>query len=176
MLRIRPDHFERVRQDTHILYRCYNRKPRLLYVGMTNNPEERFKQHRVEKLWWKYVDHITLEKFGSRRELAEAEAVAINEEQPKFNVVIPCADKPPSVKSNKRVRHLWPEASNFGNVVPEYGYLIEQTIEQQMYPCVECHARAIYSDGDSVACDLCATEWTFDDWFAITFGKGGNTP
>ena len=38
--KIKPDHYERLRAETHILYRCYNRSKLLLYVGMTNNPEK----------------------------------------------------------------------------------------------------------------------------------------
>lgn len=165
---IRPDHFERLRDETHILYRCFNRKSVLLYVGMTNHPESRFKQHRADKVWWKSVDHITLQRYPSRRDLAQAEADAIQEEQPKFNIAHPWGA--PTLRApGRRSTPVWSEPSAFGSVVPEYGFLIQQTLEQQLYPCVECHARAIYSEGDIVACGLCATEWPFEQWFSMTF-------
>ena len=162
---IRPDHFAEVRRNTHILYRCFNRKNALLYVGMTNHPESRFESHRKDKPWWNYVHQITMTSFSSRTELVRAEAKAIQEEKPRFNVVVPTGGLPsPNVN-----RNLWPEASRFGTVVPEYGFLINMTLEQQLYPCVECHAKAIYAQGEKISCGLCSAEWTFDKWFAMTF-------
>jgi predicted GIY-YIG superfamily endonuclease len=168
LLRIDPSHFERLRAETHILYRCYNRKESLLYVGMTNNPEDRFKHHRTHQPWWPYVDHITLQQYATRRELAGAEATAIQDEHPKFNVVTPTGT--PTLRTpGRRSVPVWSEPSAFGSVVPEYGFLIEQTLEQQLFPCVECAARAIYCEGETVTCQLCAAEWTFEQWFTMTF-------
>lgn len=171
IVKIRPDHYERLRENTHILYRCFNRRKSLLYVGMTNNPETRFKHHCANKVWWKYVDHITLQEFSNRSELARAEANAIKQEFPRFNVVEPSGGYP----NRGRARGLWPDASTFGVVTPDYGFLIDMTLEQQLYPCVECNARAIYCEGDSVSCGLCSSKWSFDDWFEMTFVRG-NTP
>jgi hypothetical protein len=61
-------------------------------------------------------------------------------------------------------------------VLPEHGFLLEQNLEQQLYPCVECHARAIYCKDETVACQLCTAEWTFDQWFAMTFEDTPTTP
>ena len=173
---IRPDHYLRVRERTHVLYRCYARHKVLLYVGITNHPEERLAQHRADKPWWKYVDHITLQNYPSRKHLIEAEAVAIREENPTFNIVKPVGVYAERRNYGRQCARLWPEASNFGTSVPEHNFLLDYTLEQQLYPCVECHARAIYCEGDTVACGLCSAEWSYDQWFAMTFYPEENTP
>lgn len=171
---IRADHYDRIRENTHVLYRCFNRRKSLLYVGITNHPEQRIKHHQVHKTWWKYVETITLEQFSSRAELVSAEAEAIRTENPCFNLVTPSGGANP--QQSGKARNVWPEASAFNTVQPDYGLLIDMTIEQQLYPCVECHARAIHCDGDTVACRLCASQWTFDQWFAMTFTNQPDTP
>jgi predicted GIY-YIG superfamily endonuclease len=166
---VRPNHYDKIRQRTHVLYRCFTRKKVLLYVGMTNDPEDRFKQHKAAQPWWNYVDHITLQRWPSRKALMEAEAVAIREERPKFNVNIPAGIYGERANFGRHVARLWPEVSAFSTYVPDHGWLIDQTLEQQLYPCTECKARAIKCVGDTVMCEICATEWTYDQWFAMTF-------
>jgi predicted GIY-YIG superfamily endonuclease len=173
---IRPDHYDKVREKTHILYRCFNRKKMLLYIGITNHPEQRFLHHRQNKVWWKYVDRITLQSFQSRRILAEAEAAAIQVEKPKFNIQIPTGAAPEHPRTRGMARTLYPHASNFATLLPDHNFYLDQSIEQQLYPCVECHARAIYCEGETVACQLCSSEWSFEQWYAMTFEKGYNTP
>jgi predicted GIY-YIG superfamily endonuclease len=173
---IKPDHYERLRSETHVLYRCYNRSKLLLYVGMTNNPELRFKHHRADKIWWKYVDRITLEDFATRRELIEAEAEAIHSEKPKFNIAYPMGAKPDPNPGRRGDKPLWGEPSTFGTVIHDHILLINQTIERQRFPCVECEARAIYCEGDTVGCELCSAKWTFDQWFEMTFKTTRDTP
>lgn len=167
---VRPDHFDKLRESTHVLYRCFNRKKRLLYVGMTNNPEDRFKHHRANKPWWKYVDHITLQELPTRKALIAAESIAIQTENPKFNAVYPVGI---DVNLGKKKAHrLWPEVSGFSTYIPDHGLLIDQTLEQQLYPCTECKARAIKCVGDTVMCELCAAEWPYEQWFSMTFVSG----
>lgn len=173
---IRPNHYYDVRKATHILYRCFNRKKVLLYVGITNHPEERFKHHLQNKVWWKYVDLITLQSFSSRRMLVEAEAGAIQAEKPMFNIQIPNGAVPVHPRTRGMARNLYPHASKFATILPDHNFYLDQSIEQQLYPCVECKARAIYCDGDTVACRLCSAEWSFDKWYAMTFEVGHDTP
>lgn len=71
----------------HVLYRFYDRSDHLLYVGITNNPAARFKQHEHGKDWWDQVASITLERHESRQALMDAEREAIVAEQPAYNVV-----------------------------------------------------------------------------------------
>lgn len=72
---------------THTLYRFFDREGRLLYVGITGNPWSRFSKHRDEKPWWDDIAHITMQRYGSREELAAAERVAIVSEKPIHNVM-----------------------------------------------------------------------------------------
>jgi predicted GIY-YIG superfamily endonuclease len=168
--KIKADHYEHQRTDRHVLYRCYSIRKALLYVGITNDPQRRFDSHSTESEWWKYVEDIELQNFPSRRMLIEAEAAAIQSENPIYNVMIPKGAVPILGRSPRmRARGLWPHASNFGKVVPDDNFLLDQTLEQQLYPCVECHARAIYCEGDTVACNSCESQWTFDSWFTMTF-------
>lgn len=69
-----------------VLYRFFDADGTLLYVGITNHPWRRFAQHAAEKPWWHEVDDIEFESFPGPRHVAEAEeAVAIWEEQPRYN-------------------------------------------------------------------------------------------
>jgi len=83
----------------HVLYRFYDGGDRLLYVGITNNPAARFKQHEHSKDWWDQVASITLEQHASRQELMDAERAAIIAERPAYNVAH-------SVTNPRRKRHL----------------------------------------------------------------------
>ena len=69
------------------LYRLYDTDDRLLYVGIANNPERRWKQHAYEKadLWWHEVTDKTVEWFESREKAAAAEIIAIRAEYPRYN-------------------------------------------------------------------------------------------
>lgn len=78
-----PDTPESVEQQ-HILYRMFDDKFRLLYVGMTLDVARRLDQHSC-KPWWPDVVHVTLERFESRPELAAAEVRVIKSEKPKHN-------------------------------------------------------------------------------------------
>lgn len=90
---------------THVLYRFYSATGQLLYVGITANPPMRFKAHRHTKDWWPEVVGITLERYATRGDLANAERRAIQVERPLHNVAHvkrreggkfqPVADEPP---------------------------------------------------------------------------------
>lgn len=69
------------------LYRLFDTDDRLLYVGIANNPERRWKQHAYEKadLWWHEVTDRTVEWFESREKAAAAEIIAIRAENPRYN-------------------------------------------------------------------------------------------
>lgn len=69
------------------LYRFYTDDGRLLYVGITRNPERRFSQHAARKRWWRDVRGISIEWYESRGEVEAAERRAIHVEKPLFNVV-----------------------------------------------------------------------------------------
>lgn len=88
--------------DTTSLYRHFNATGDLLYVGISINAFERYKQHASEKEWFDDVSNMTIERFDTRQCALEAEMSAIKNENPKYNIVgTPLANvrrKKPSVK------------------------------------------------------------------------------
>lgn len=69
------------------VYRAYDEFERLLYVGMSTNIVGRISKHRHQKPWWREpVVAITEEWFDTRAEALAAEAVAIRNEDPIYNV------------------------------------------------------------------------------------------
>jgi predicted GIY-YIG superfamily endonuclease len=70
----------------HVLYRFYGETGKLLYIGLTENPQARFKNHRFTKPWWAEVFRIDIEHFASRDSVVAAERKAIENEWPLYNV------------------------------------------------------------------------------------------
>lgn len=70
------------------LYRFYDDTDRLLYVGVTMNPPRRFRTHEGTKGWWAEVSHIALESYLERADVLSAEAAAIRNERPVYNVAL----------------------------------------------------------------------------------------
>ncbi|MCD9196042.1 GIY-YIG nuclease family protein [Streptomyces albireticuli] len=68
------------------LYRLYGADKRLLYVGISHDPESRFKRHRRKKPWWHEVDGISIHWYDARHKAGVAEANAIATENPRYNV------------------------------------------------------------------------------------------
>jgi hypothetical protein len=71
--------------EQHFLYRLWDSARRLLYVGVTNSPRDRIKEHKAEKPWWYMVDDVTTETFSTREDALRAERVALATESPIFN-------------------------------------------------------------------------------------------
>ena len=69
------------------LYRHFDEKGRLLYVGISLNAISRAKQHGKDKPWWLEVRSIQIELFPTREEAAQAEVEAIRKEKPLYNIV-----------------------------------------------------------------------------------------
>ena len=76
------------------LYRLLNADGALLYVGITNNPEVRWKAHSRKKPWWPEVSEKTVKWFDDRMAAATAEARAIRLEAPRWNVAQPDENDP----------------------------------------------------------------------------------
>jgi hypothetical protein len=90
----------------HAVYRFFNRERELLYVGETNSPKDRFKQHAAEQPWWHEVD-MRLTKitwWDSRVEGEAEEARAIKAELPKYNILLN-QDNPLRVVVRKQKRN-----------------------------------------------------------------------
>lgn len=72
---------------TSTLYRVYDAADALLYVGITNDPAERFGAHAALKPWWHEAVRISLEHYDTREKCARAELAAIRSEHPRHNIV-----------------------------------------------------------------------------------------
>lgn len=70
----------------HSLYRFYNAAGKLLYIGITDNPRRRFREHGKTKLWWAEVTVREIVHLPSRAELVAAERAAIIKERPLYNI------------------------------------------------------------------------------------------
>jgi hypothetical protein len=67
------------------LYRLYDARGVLLYVGISGDPEFRFTQHEKEKPWWRDVARRDIEWFEARPGAAAAEVAAIKIGRPRHN-------------------------------------------------------------------------------------------
>ena len=68
------------------LYRMWNAKGALLYVGISESAMSRFAQHAANKDWWGEVEKVTLEHFPNREFALVAELTAIQSENPRYNI------------------------------------------------------------------------------------------
>lgn len=68
----------------HAVYRHFDKRDVLLYVGCTYAPERRWKSHYGR--WKTYVVRTAVEWFGDRRTALAVESAAIREEHPLFNL------------------------------------------------------------------------------------------
>ncbi|MEU8829409.1 GIY-YIG nuclease family protein [Streptomyces sp900116325] len=71
------------------LYRLFDKKGRLLYVGISNDPVFRWRQHRGDKHWWPKVVDKKVTWYDTRMLALQAEALAIHTEAPIHNGVRP---------------------------------------------------------------------------------------
>lgn len=67
------------------LYRLLSKSGRLLYVGISGNPDSRWGTHSNNQPWWEEVADRKIEWFGSREAAAAAEVEAIRGERPLYN-------------------------------------------------------------------------------------------
>ena len=79
------DYADRGIEPTCFLYRHYDARGDLLYVGMTLHVWDRQTRHLTKAEWANSIYQIVVEPFATRNELIEAEAYAIKTEFPKFN-------------------------------------------------------------------------------------------
>lgn len=71
----------------YYLYRFFNAAGRLLYVGISNNPDRRWDEHADDKPWWGEVADQTSERAGDMHDALALEEDAIHRERPLYNVV-----------------------------------------------------------------------------------------
>lgn len=66
-------------------YRCYDGDGRLLYVGMSTNPEGRLMGHRLYAPWWPDMVRTVVDWYPDRYAAREAELQAMREESSVHN-------------------------------------------------------------------------------------------
>ena len=69
----------------HVLYRHFDGKGVLLYIGISGGFADRMRQHRALCPWFDEIKTITLEHYETRGQAAIAELDAIRLEQPRYN-------------------------------------------------------------------------------------------
>ena len=69
-----------------MLYRLFDQDGGLLYVGISGRWVRRLVSHAARQGWWDDVASVTRQPFPSRSEALEAEAAAIRQERPRYNV------------------------------------------------------------------------------------------
>lgn len=79
------------------LYRVWGADDLLLYIGVSKNFGQRWKQHARQQPWWDEMKRLTADEwFEFRSEAEAAEEAAIKAERPKYNKrhLVPVARKP----------------------------------------------------------------------------------
>lgn len=71
--------------EMHAVYRMYDDRGRLLYVGVTGDIGQRFGDHSMKR-WFPLVERITLEWHETRAQAVLAESRAIAKERPRYNI------------------------------------------------------------------------------------------
>jgi predicted GIY-YIG superfamily endonuclease len=85
-----------------VVYRFYDADDRLLYVGITDEPKQRWRWHARNARWWPDAVRRTLSWHELRSDSAAEEARAIREEHPLHNVAIPGLPPPRRVAAPAR--------------------------------------------------------------------------
>jgi predicted GIY-YIG superfamily endonuclease len=98
------------------LYRLYTNEGALLYVGITRDPEARWKAHAATKAWWPDVAHKEVEWHADRLLAEAAEVAAIHAELPVHNVDdSPIAPRPRALASGEftssKLKVAWSEVT-----------------------------------------------------------------
>jgi len=70
------------------LYRLFATDGALLYIGITGDLSKRLARHARTKNWWPDVSRKTVTWFQTRRHALLAEATAIRDEKPPFNLLV----------------------------------------------------------------------------------------
>ena len=78
------------------LYRFYDAREELLYVGITDDPWRRWREHMQAKPWYPRVKHQSVTWYDTRGQAETAEKRAIRAERPQFNIA--GAVRPPGAR------------------------------------------------------------------------------
>lgn len=67
------------------LYRLYDTDGNLLYIGITNHPERRWRNHSYIQGWWHLVSRREVNWYDRRTVAEDAERHAVRAEGPRFD-------------------------------------------------------------------------------------------
>lgn len=70
-----------------VVYRLYDKNDRLIYIGATHHLPMRMKFHEQRSWWNDLIGRIEYADYPTRDDALAAEAVAIQEEEPVYNVL-----------------------------------------------------------------------------------------
>lgn len=73
----------------HYLYRAFDERDRLLYVGRTCNPPGRFSAHQSTSAWWPRMVRHQIDGPMTFNDVQQREREAINSEAPLYNMDTP---------------------------------------------------------------------------------------
>lgn len=73
-------------QGRTAVYRLYDRGDALIYVGISNLPQQRWKHHAAMQPWWPEVVVREIEWYETRAEAERAEDRCISAVRPRYNV------------------------------------------------------------------------------------------
>jgi hypothetical protein len=88
--------------DRTSLYRHFDAKGQLLYVGVSLSHVARLGQHRSKSGWYWDIAWVDVQHFETRERALYAEAIAIRDEKPLHNTMIPIP-RDPDAKPAPRV-------------------------------------------------------------------------
>lgn len=149
-----PGRSHRLENRANVLYRMYDAKDGLLYIGITTNLEDRMADHRGFKGWWREVSTIKLEHFPTRSSAEDAERLAIETEVPRWNVrhgVSPAERLAPTSSAVGKMRHrnfriedeLWIEATRIAEL---RGERLSQVLRDEVKGHIAKHQHLIADD------------------------------
>lgn len=75
----------RLERSTHYVYRAWDDRGLLLYIGCTVNPANRMGGHRRDSAWYPHLDDMRLDVYDARSTALYAEFLAIESEGSYFN-------------------------------------------------------------------------------------------
>jgi predicted GIY-YIG superfamily endonuclease len=91
-----------------VVYRVYDTTGRLIYIGSTRDIVSRFAQHERLSWWHELVADVQTVAYPTQDAAAAAEQVAIQEEQPAFNVAH-TTEGPVLTEADAQVARRWAE-------------------------------------------------------------------
>ena len=95
-----------------VVYRVFDANGRLIYIGSTRDLVSRFAQHERLSWWHELIADVTAVAYPEMDAARAAEEVAIQEEQPAFNVRH-TTDGPVLTPADAEVAWRWRQAGGY---------------------------------------------------------------